>query len=472
MGFSGEGAGGGRRGHVLLLAGDAAVRRGGVLVAPGANVAALAMVPAGALLGCGAPADMVCLEGVRDPNTVLARLRVAVGAAGPVFVYVSGRLTADRRGRRLFVALAGTTTGSVRYTSLPWEWLVGELGSRTGGETTVVVDLVADKAAWPLLGEYGTLPGLSVLAGVEAFGVVRGPGAAAPAEDGGVSGYTRQWIDQLRRAPVRPSHVELHVLAAGSAGLPPGTLVVPSAGELQTRAVPVPERPRSGPESVSGSAAQGVPVSGPAVVIAPSPGTAPAPAPARVSASVPASASAPGPVPVLATGSTPGTAVGPVPVPVPVPGALPVGAVEGDPRARLHALAVEGRHGEADALARAWERAVVERWGRVSAEAVRCAEIRADLARMAGDFVSATRLWTGAGRVRLEWQGVNAAEVRDAATGALYCWTQVRHPARALETGPDLVGLLRLLPLLDQAHLRLAERRLDALRTADAALRF
>ncbi|MFE5625897.1 hypothetical protein ACFQ8S_28035 [Streptomyces virginiae] len=411
MGFGEVGDGGGRgrasRGHVLLLAADAAVRRGRVLVAPGVNVAALAMVPADVLLGCDAPADTVCLEGVRDPNTVLARLRAAVAATGPLFVYVSGRLTADRRGRRLFVALAGTTAGSVRYTSLPWEWLLGELRSRTGGVTTVVVDLVADKEAWPLVGESGALPGLAELAGVAVFGVVCGPDV--PVGDGGVSAYTRQWIDQLRRAPVRPSDVEVHVLAAGSAGLAPGTLVVPSARELEMRRVPEPT---------------------------------PAPLHPRRE---------PGPVAVPAP-AAPAPAVG-------------VAAVEEDPRARLHALAVEGRHGEADVLARAWERDVVERWGRASAEAVRCAEIRADLARMAGDFASATRLWVHAGRARLEWQGADAAEVRDAAAGALYCWTQVKDRAGALEAGPELVGLLRTLPLPDPGHLRLAERRLEALRT-------
>ncbi|KOU36000.1 hypothetical protein ADK53_13845 [Streptomyces sp. WM6373] len=411
MGFGGVGDGGGRgqasRGHVLLVAADAAVRRGRVLVAPGANVAALAMVPADVLLGCEVPADTVCLEGVRDPNTVLARLRAAVTATGPLFVYVSGRLTADRRGRRLFVALAGTTAGSVRYTSVPWDWLVGELRSRTWGVTTVVVDLVADKEAWPLVGDPGALPGLAELAGAEVFGVVCGPDV--PLGDGGVSGYTRQWIDQLRRAPVRPSDVEVHVLAAGSAGLAPGTLVVPPARELEMRRVPAPApgHPRREPEPVA------------------------------------------------------------VPAPAGPPPAVGVGVVEDDPRARLHALAVEGRHGEADVLARAWERGVVERWGRASAEAVRCAEIRADLARMAGDFVSATRLWVRAGRARLEWQGADAAEVRDAAAGALYCWTQVKDRAGALEAGPELVGLLRTLPLPDPGHLRLAERRLEALRTPD-----
>ncbi|MFE2131530.1 hypothetical protein [Streptomyces amritsarensis] len=452
MGFGGVGDGG-WRGHALLVAGDAAVRRGAVLVAPGVNVAALAMVPVDALLGCGVPADMVCLEGVRDPNTVLARLRVAAGAGGPLFVYVSGRLTADRRGRRLYVALAGTTAGSVRYTSLPWEWLVGELRSRTAGPATVVVDLVADKAAWPLVEEHGTLPGLEGLAGVEAFGVVRGPGAQ-PGDGAadGVSGYTRQWIEQLRRAPVRPSNVDLHVLAAGSAGLEPGTLVVPSARELHMRSSAGPSHPRPDPAPDPAPDLDRAPDLAPDFVLAS----------ASVPASGPAPVVVPRPVPAAAPGSLSGLGAAPGAGSV----SVMVGEVEGDPRARLHALAVGGRHGEADALARAWERDVVERRGRVSAEAVQCAEIRADLARLAGDFVAATRLWTGAGQARLEWQAVDAAEVRDAAVGALYCWTQVRDPVRALEVGPELVGLLKVLPLSDPDHLRLAERRLEALRTA------
>ncbi|WP_030761470.1 hypothetical protein [Streptomyces sp. NRRL F-2664] len=430
MGFGGVGDGGGAgrasRGHVLLLAADAAVRRGAVLLAPGANVAALAMVPADLLLGSGLPADMVCLEGVRDPNTVLARLQAAAAAAGPVFVYVSGRLTADRRGRRLFVALAGTTPGSVRYTSLPWEWLAGELRARPAGTATVVVDLVADRGAWPPAGEWLGAPdpsgpaGSSGPAGVQLFGVVRGPDA--PAQGGGVSAYTRQWIDHLRRAPVRPSDMELHALAAGSAGLAPGTLVLPSARDMEGRRAPARGRPRHEPPAVA------------------EPADAPLPEPVPVPVSEPA-------VPAADTGA----------------GA----AAEPDPRALLHALAVGGRHGEADVLARTWERGVVQRSGRASPEAVRCTEIRADLARMAGDFEAATRLWTAAGRARLQSQGAHAAEVREAAAGALYCWTQVKDRSQALATGPELVALLREVPLPDPGHLRLAERRLEALATPD-----
>lgn len=147
-----------QRGHVLLIAGDAAVRRRAVQVAPSANLAALAMVPVRMLLNSDVPCDTTYLDGARDPNTVLMRLRTAAATPGPLLVYLSGRLTVDRRGSRLHLALAGTTAASVRYTALPWEWLGTELRRRPAGLTTVLLDLAADRAAWPLLQEFGSLP--------------------------------------------------------------------------------------------------------------------------------------------------------------------------------------------------------------------------------------------------------------------------------------------------------------------------
>ncbi|MEU6312188.1 hypothetical protein [Streptomyces sp. NPDC047014] len=370
-----------RRGHVLLIAGDAAVHRRTVRLAPGANLAALAMVPAGLLLGSELPSDTVYLDGAREPNTVLACLRTAARTPGPLLLYLSGRLTADRRGHRLHLALPGSTPGTVRYTALAWDWLTGELRERPAGTTTLLLDLAADKEAWPLLREHGTLPAPP---GAEMYGVVAPPGppTAPVTAPGAVSGYTRHWIDQLRRAPARPSDVQLHTLAAGSAGLAPGTLVLPTARELDAQ----PAAPR----------------------------------------------------------------------------ALP----DGDPRPRLHALATAGRHTEAAELARSWERHLLDTAGPGSPEALRCTEIRADLARMAGDFALATALWTAAVRARLAAQGATAPEAHDAAAGALYCWTRLKDPVRAMTSGTELLGLLRALPAFDPHHLRLTEQRLEALGSA------
>ncbi|MGW2997665.1 hypothetical protein ACWDA9_40465, partial [Streptomyces sp. NPDC001193] len=65
-----DGAGRQQRGHVLLIAGDAAVRRRAVQVAPSANLAALGVLPASALLNSHVPSDTTYLDGARDPNTV------------------------------------------------------------------------------------------------------------------------------------------------------------------------------------------------------------------------------------------------------------------------------------------------------------------------------------------------------------------------------------------------------------------
>ncbi|MFE1716055.1 hypothetical protein ACFW82_39955, partial [Streptomyces sp. NPDC058728] len=204
-----------QRGHVLLIAGDAAVRRRTVQVAPSANLAALGVVPASMLLNSDIPSDTTYLDGVRDPNTVLMRLRTAAATPGPLLVYLSGRLTVDRRGSRLHLALAGTTAGTVRYTGLPWEWLGLELRTRPPGLTTVLLDLAADKAAWPLLREYDSLPASP---SAEVYGVVSPPGFTGGGNT--VSSYTRHWIEQLRRSARRPANLQLHALTVGSAALP------------------------------------------------------------------------------------------------------------------------------------------------------------------------------------------------------------------------------------------------------------
>ncbi|MGW0394616.1 hypothetical protein ACWDYJ_27755 [Streptomyces sp. NPDC003042] len=390
-----------QRGHVLLIAGDAAVRRRSLQVAPSENLAALGVVPVSMLLNSDVPCDTTYLDGARDPNTVLMRLRMAAATPGPLLVYLSGRLTVDRRGRRLHLALAGTTAAGVRYTALPWEWLAGELRERPAGLTTVLLDLAADKAAWPLLREYGSLPASP---SAEVYGVVCPPGFAG----GGnvVSSYTRQWINQLSSSPTRPPNLQVHALAVGAAALPPGALVLPTARELDAPARQEPVR-------------------------APHP----------------------------ATSVTPVTPVPPRPQ---APPTAP-GRSDSDPRPHLHALATSGRHLEAATLAQAWEQYVLQTFGYASREATEWAEIRADLARMAGDFRLATQLWTCAGRTRLADQPPEAPEVAAAAAGALYCWTQLKEPSAALATGPELIRLLHDLPALDPRHLKLAHQRLELL---------
>ncbi|MET9604974.1 hypothetical protein ABZZ17_07865 [Streptomyces sp. NPDC006512] len=415
-----------QRGHVLFIAGDAAVRRRAVQVAPSANLAALGVVPVAGLLNSEVPSDTTYLDGVRDPNTALMRLRTAAATPGPLFVYLSGRLTADRRGRRLHLALAGTTATSVRYTALPWDWLGTELRGRSRGLTTVLLDLGADRAAWSLLQEYGSLPASPA---AEMYGVVSPPGFAGGGNT--VSRYTRHWIDQLHTSPVRPDNLRLHALAVGAAALPPGSLVLPTARELAAPAppghttvgAPGPARPARHPEPVRG----------------PHPAPTPVPVPAPTARPAPAPAGEPAP-----------------PARPPVP--------DRDPRPHIHALATSGRHPEAATLAQAWEQHVLQTHGFTSDEALAWLEIRADLARMADDFRLATRLWTTAGRTRLARGPADAPGVRAAAAGALYCWTRLEDPAGAAEAGPELIDLLRSLPSPDPAHLRLVQQRMELLR--------
>ncbi|MEU5548005.1 hypothetical protein AB0G85_37915 [Streptomyces sioyaensis] len=107
-----------QRGHVLLIAGDVAVRRRTVQVEPSANLAALSIVPVPVLLNSTLPSDTTYLDGPRDQNALLMRLRAAAATPGPLLIYLSGRLTVDRRGRQLYLALVGTTSATARYTAL------------------------------------------------------------------------------------------------------------------------------------------------------------------------------------------------------------------------------------------------------------------------------------------------------------------------------------------------------------------
>ncbi|MCX5374912.1 hypothetical protein [Streptomyces sp. NBC_00091] len=135
-----------------------------------------------------------------------------------------------------------------------------------------------------------------------------------------------------------------------------------------------------------------------------------------------------------------------------------------DPRPHIHNLATAGRHSEAATLTQAWEQYVHQTHRPTSPEALQWVEIRADLARMAGDFRLATQLWSSAARTRLGFQAPDAADVHAAAAaGALCCWTQLRDPGAAVGTGPDLIRLLRALPALDPQHLKLAQQRLEFL---------
>lgn len=489
-----------QRGHVLLIAGDVAGRRRTVQVEPSANLAALAVVPIPVLLGSSVPSDTTYLDGIRGQNALLMRLRTAAATPGPLLVYLSGRLTADRR-QQLHLALSGTTTSTTRYTALPWEWLGAELRTRPAGLTTILLDLAADKHAWPLLQEHGMLPGT---ASAETYGVIAPPGFPG---SHGVSTYTRHLIEQLRLNPDRPASSRLHALTVGAAALPPGTVIVPAAPEI-TAPVPRPpvsnlqrllagdtsllqrlpgrRQPEPEPEpqrradeipwdeavtfELPPTAHQRVPDVDRTVQAEHRPALVPQQAPPRqapqqqvpAQPSPPAATPAPQPAPASAYQYP-----APVPVAQPAPVAQPPAPpVQPDPRPHIHELAVAGRFGEAAQLALAWEQYTLQTYGIDSPQATQWTEIRADLAKMEGKWLLATQLWVAAGRTRLAHQAPDAAEVLAAATSAHYCWAQIPAPRDAIACAPELISLLRALPSLDRRHVSAAQERLQYLHAA------
>ncbi|EPY92212.1 hypothetical protein K530_54485, partial [Streptomyces noursei CCRC 11814] len=147
--------------------------------------------------------------------------------------------------------------------------------------------------------------------------------------------------------------------------------------------------------------------------------------------------------------------------PSPAPAAVPTTAP--DPRPLIWQAAQAGRHDQAAEMAASWEQQALQRYGYDSPQATQWAEIRADLARIAGRWPLATQLWVAAARTRLAHQSSDSAEVLNAARGAHYCWNQIADTEQAIENGPELINLLRQLPALDPRHVSTAQTRLQYL---------
>ncbi|ALO06348.1 hypothetical protein AQF52_0751 [Streptomyces venezuelae] len=141
----------------------------------------------------------------------------------------------------------------------------------------------------------------------------------------------------------------------------------------------------------------------------------------------------------------------PAPVVVPAPAtpapAAPVAAVVQDPHPAILAAAMAGRHGEAAAMAAAWESEALRRHGPRSAEAVHWTEVRADLARLAGDPARSCELWLAAAEFRLALhQKADDPDVEAAVDRAHHQWERIDHRARAGALGPALVALRERVP--------------------------
>ncbi|MFE3294637.1 hypothetical protein [Streptomyces sp. NPDC059201] len=464
-GMGAAGTAGTSTGTAVLLA-AAPAGRGRVMDAASV-LPVLAAVPPGVLTGT-ATATLVELADPIDPQTVLTRLRAAAQAPGPLVLYLAGQLHLDRRQQLPHLALARSTSAALRYTALPWHWLAEAAASRPAGTTTVVADLVADPEAWARLGTGPELLRLNPAPTLYAR-VTPSPRRGEPA----TPDYLRAWADQWRagaRLPFPALHAEAVVRTQGAQALffaPGGQPGAPSV------AVPVP-----------------VPVAALASVVAPVPVPVPAPVPVSVPVPVPVpvgppalpagfAAAAPeaselssgtmklvpakaksAPSPVLEK------AVPPMP---PAPPAAPSAiqpeepAAAHDPHPAILSAAMAGRHAEAAEMAAAWERDALRRFGPRSGEAVHWMEVRADLARLAGEPARSCELWLAVAEARLGLrQQPDDRDVEGAVDRAHHQWEQITDAARARALGPTLVALRRRVPGRRPGALEALRRRMHS----------
>ncbi|MEU9337821.1 hypothetical protein AB0D49_32435 [Streptomyces sp. NPDC048290] len=175
---------------------------------------------------------------------------------------------------------------------------------------------------------------------------------------------------------------------------------------------------------------------------------------------------APGMIVISTGGGVPAGAGGALPRPVDAGGGGPRPAaadLPGDPHSVVADAVRAGRHQDADALAARCERAAVGAHGAGSGEALHWAEVRADLAMMAGDPVRSCRTWLDVAAARLgAGEAVDAPAVEAAVDRAHHQWGCVRDPARARELGAALAELRGRVPgrragALDHVRRQLAQ---------------
>ncbi|MFF6776866.1 hypothetical protein ACFY8W_25415 [Streptomyces sp. NPDC012637] len=132
-----------------------------------------------------------------------------------------------------------------------------------------------------------------------------------------------------------------------------------------------------------------------------------------------------------------------------------------DPHPAILAAAMAGRHAEAAAMASAWESDALRRYGPRSGEALHWVEVRADLARLAGEPARSCELWIAAAQARLGLrQGPDEPDVEGAVDRAHHQWEQITDPARARALGPALVELRRAVPGRHAGALAALQRRM------------
>ncbi|MFF2193550.1 hypothetical protein [Streptomyces sp. NPDC058157] len=214
-------------GTALLLA--AAPAGKGRLIDATRVLPTLAACPSASLTGTAA-GTIVELADPVDQQTVLTRIRAAAAAPGPLTLILAGQLQLDTKQYGIHLALARATPSTLRYTGLPWAWLVSELKPRRAGSTTVLVDLVAAPDTWQSVRAGGLVLG----DGISLYGRVA---PSLPRHRVAAPAYL-QAVAGMWRSGLTPSPAELHAQAAAQVGsgeelfLARGAVedVVPTAG--------------------------------------------------------------------------------------------------------------------------------------------------------------------------------------------------------------------------------------------------
>ncbi|MFJ8982692.1 hypothetical protein [Streptomyces sp. NPDC102282] len=451
-------------GTALLLA--AAPTGKGKLTDAGSVIPVLAAVPPAALAGTAA-ATLIELADPTDPQAVLTRVRGAAATEGPLTVVLVGQLQLDRRQQGVHLALARTTPSTIRYTALPWSWLVAELRQRRPDTTTLYVDLVADAEVWQLLDEEP----LDLPAEARAYGVVAPPPGrrhiAHPA-------YTHA-LAQTLRAGQRLTPDQLHHAALRRAAVPEGALVIgperPAAPAVNTQLPPARTAPEA-PAPIPAAAPQQPPAPvAPAVQPSPPP-QVPAPAARTIGAPAvfppPPVFSAPAaPAQPQQQAAPPRTQRTVSPVYEPSNAVVPV---EQDPHEQITALSKAGRHQEAVALAAAAEQRAAQTLGPDTFVAVHWIEVRAFLVSVAQDPGTSCQLWLQAAQTRLDTlqQAPDAQDVESAVDRAHHQWDRIRDAAHARALAPQLVALRRRVPGRQRAALDAVQKKVERLNSLPA----
>ncbi|MFF4957870.1 hypothetical protein ACFY2Z_12395 [Streptomyces sp. NPDC001222] len=498
-------------GTVLLLAASPAGK--GCLVDAASVLPVLAAVAPPVLSGTDT-ANVVELADPLEPQAVLTRLRAAAAVPGPLTVFLVGQLQLDRREHLPHLALARTTSSTVRYTAFPWHWLREELRLRPPGLTTVFADLHADAETWRYLRTRPLDCGRSVL--------LHGRVAPPPPRRALAAPTYMKAVATILRSGHRPDPTTLHHEAltrslaetrapAGAerdvvlgpvvnSPAPYGSWHTPPAGYTPHSGHPAPATPPEHPTQAAhlahlaypelpaqsaSSASSANPAQSPSSAYpeqsaAPAPAQSPPPGqptdiprgaglppaprtspPAvRLQAVAPPTTTGAPTVPPQAGGpGAPDAAVLSLPVPVP-------SHPDPDPHTALAAAVQDGRHAEAEALAARWEQTALREHGAGSDEVLHWMEVRADLAMLAGDPGRSCETWLAVATARLSaGQRPEDPAVEAAVDRAHHQWGRLRDTGRARELGPGLAELRKRVPgrregALDHVHRRL--RRLEA----------